>query len=107
MSEQIRDGILFVTGPLSDPYAGSGNPTPNPKEGLEIKITKYEVPLDPHIEVFSVEIEDDKSTWMETIPSEENLRWFLRGVQAGASTFGNKHVSLPEIPRNTEPISKG
>ncbi len=32
MSEEIRDGILFVTGPLSDPYRGSSQCT---KEGGE------------------------------------------------------------------------
>ncbi len=74
------------------------------RNGKKIKITKYEIPLDPHIDVFNVEIGDKKSTRMETIPSEENLRWFLRGIQAGAQMYGEKYVPLVEIPRNAVPL---
>ena len=75
-------------------------------EEVEIKIVRYRVDLDPTItiEVFSVEITDGSGSWKETIPSDENLQWFLRGVSAGASIFAGKHVSLPEIPRNAEPM---
>ena len=110
MSEEIRDGILFVTSKLSDPYRGAnqydattGEVVPKEKEP-EIKVTRYEVRLDPTVEVLSVDITDEKSSWKETVPSDENLHWFLRGVQAGASMFGGKHVNLPEIPRNSEPM---
>lgn len=74
------------------------------KGEVKIEITRYKIPLDPSIDVFGVEVGDDKSTWMETIPSEESLRWFLRGVQAGAQAYGNKHASLPEIPIETLPL---
>ena len=76
----------------------------NREETADIKVVRYEVHLDPSVEILHVEINDSRSTWMETVPSDENLHWFLRGVQAGAAMFAHKHVSLPEIPRNAEPL---
>jgi|GEM_PF-4833230 len=72
-----------------------------PKSEKVIEVKRLEISTDPPIEIFEVSISDQKSEWRETIPTEETLRWFLRGIQAGASSFGNKYVALPEIPRSS------
>ena len=65
-----------------------------------IEVKRFELLTDPSIEIFAVEIGDDKSVWKETIPTEEAMRWFFRGLQAGANMFGGKHIFLPEVPHN-------
>lgn len=90
MSEGNRYGVP------SDAAPKSGGP--------KIIIERIELDLDPSIEIFSVAIEDNHTTWKETVPTEENLHWFLRGVRAGASEYGKTHVTPPEIPRNAKRV---
>lgn len=68
---------------------------------VQILVKRIKIPTDPSIEVFSVEVRDEKSSWMETVPTEETLHWFLRGIQAGASMFAKEYVSLPEVPKHS------
>jgi len=72
--------------------------------GKTVEVKRLQMPTDPPIEIFEVQISDESSTWSETIPTEEALRWFFRGVQAGASQFGDRFVPLPEIPRHSVPF---
>ena len=72
--------------------------------GLKVSIIKYEVPLDPPIDVFNVVLENQNGTWHETLPSEETLRTFLRGVQAGAEMAGGVFFPNTEIPQNAEQL---
>lgn len=71
---------------------------------MHIKIKKIEIPLDPPINVFAVEIEGEGNIWKESISSEESLRWFLRGISAGASMYGDTYITLPEIPTRTHEL---
>jgi hypothetical protein len=66
----------------------------NPK----IKIKRRHLRLDPSIDVFSVSISDKKGVWLETVPTEETLHWFLRGIKAGAECFGNEFI-IPSISK--------
>lgn len=72
---------------------------------VKIEVKRIEIPLDPPINVFSVEITKGGGTWMETLPSEESLRWFLRGIQAGAQAAG-EFVFLPEIPTRASSLEE-
>jgi len=68
-------------------------------EKPKIEVKRYRIPLDPNIDIFSVEICND-GLWVETVPSEEALKWFLKGITAGASCFGNEFIPSPVIPKN-------
>ena len=74
-------------------------------EKIEIKIARYKVkpvePLERGIDVFQVEVSRGDGVWIEEFVSEDCLRAFLRGVQAGSSP---EYVSLPEIPWAAEEI---
>ncbi len=65
-----------------------------------IKVRRLHVPLDPSTEVFHVVVKRGEGEWHETCNTEELVRAFLRGVQAGSS----EHVPLPEIPVNAEAL---
>jgi hypothetical protein len=69
---------------------------------LRVEVERFEVPLDPAIDVFQVAVHRGDGVWQETCASEEMLQMFLRGVQAGAE---NK-ISLPEIPRSAMRLSQ-
>lgn len=66
--------------------------------GVKITITPVETKTDPPITVFSVVIEDKEGVWSDTFGSQELLRAYLRGIEAGGAMIGNKHVVRPEIP---------
>jgi hypothetical protein len=59
---------------------------------VTVEVERFEVPLDPAIDVFQVAVRRGDGVWRDTCASEEMLRMFLRGVQAGAEN----PVSLPE-----------
>lgn len=78
-----------------------------PEKNVSIGIDKLEVPTDPKIAVFHVEINNGKSVWLETLSSEEALRNFLRGVSAGAAMFGDTYVTLCNaIPLDSKPLPR-
>jgi hypothetical protein len=77
----------------------------SPQVGAEkpkITIRKYEVPIDPSASVYHVTMEVGIGVWEETLTSEENLRWFLRGLQAGASPWAM--IYPPDIPHSALPL---
>lgn len=75
---------------------------PGQEDGISITLKRYELPIDPDVHVFLVVIESNEGKWTETLPTEEGLRLFLKGMQAGAFMYGNKHAAVPEIPVNAE-----
>ena len=66
-------------------------------EVLEVKITRVRFALDPPIEVFNVEMENQTGRWTETFGSEGLLCAFLRGLQA-RTTMGGE-LQIAEIPQ--------
>lgn len=48
--------------------------------------------------IFRVEVHTDETSWSEAIPTEENVRWFLRGLEVFSSVAGIGYLRLPEIP---------
>lgn len=67
---------------------------------VKIRIKKYQVPLDPDISIYHVDVERGDGGWEETCPTREHLDMFLRGVQAGCEGY----VPFPEIPETAEPL---
>jgi hypothetical protein len=66
-----------------------------------IEVQKVKVSADPSTHIFSVAFHRDaESVWCETCNTEDLLKMFLRGVQAGFSGF----VTLPEIPVNESAV---
>ncbi len=61
----------------------------------KIEIEFLEVPTDPPVKIYHVEIHDDTGSWNETFGSLELLNAFLRGLSAGASMVGKKIINLP------------
>jgi hypothetical protein len=69
---------------------------------VTVEVERFEVPLDPAIDVFQVAVHRSDGVWQDTCASEEMLQMFLRGVQAGAES----QISLPEIPREARQLSQ-
>jgi len=67
----------------------------------DTKVRKLMAGDDPEIPIYHVELSNDSGMWTETWGSEELLRAFLRGVQAGCSMFG-VYVPAVEIPTQAE-----
>lgn len=63
-----------------------------------VHIKRLTVKTDPNVDVFSVQVHSQEGVWQETLATEELLKAFLRGVQAGAAVA----VSIPEIPKKAE-----
>lgn len=63
-----------------------------------VHIKRLTVKTDPNVDVFSVQVHSQEGVWQETLATEELLKAFLRGVQAGAAVI----VFIPEIPPNPE-----
>ncbi len=94
----------FRPGPqISAPAPSTSIPSPAAtKIGTTITIERCRVELEPHIDVFHVSVVQNGGSWDETFGSEELLRAFLRGVQAGRG--GMDYVPMPEIPRGTQVV---
>ncbi|TAL49438.1 hypothetical protein EPN83_00830 [Patescibacteria group bacterium] len=95
--------VLVNVNPSCEVYMGGGGGAGVVLDSINIVIRRYEIPLIPRTSVFHVSVEMKGGVWEETIPTEDNLHWFPRGVQAGAFPA---HVSLPEIPRNAESLPR-
>ena len=72
-------------------------------QGVTIKMEKISVNTDPYTHVFQVTIvtEDEShkpSSWSESTGSEEWLKGFLRGLQAGSAMCRGRYVHVPRIP---------
>ena len=52
---------------------------------------------DPPIDVYTIEVSNETGVFPETFGSIEQLRAFMRGVQAGCSMFG-VYISHADIP---------
>jgi hypothetical protein len=61
-------------------------------------VTAHRVEGDPPFSFWRVEITDENGVWTEAFGSEDVLRAFVRGLEAGCSFFG-AHFRTPEIPR--------
>jgi hypothetical protein len=63
----------------------------------QVNIKRHDVEVDdfPTIEVFTVELLGNGGSWLETWPTEAELRAFLRGLQAGSQMTGGPHLRLP------------
>lgn len=69
------------------------------KQGNPITIKRYRVPIDPPIDIFLVEYQlSGAGVWREVCPTEQALKWFLRGIQASGPGF----TVNPEIPTQAE-----
>lgn len=68
-------------------------------EAPKVSVTSHRAEGDPPMDYWRVEVSDARGVWTEAFGSEEALRAFLKGVQAGCSFCGVVHVPLPEIPR--------
>ena len=66
---------------------------------FEINITKQMAGDDPEIPIYHVELLSTRGSWNETWATEELLRAFLRGVEAGAAMCCGAYITQPEIPR--------
>jgi hypothetical protein len=66
---------------------------------LAAHISRIEIGLDPPIEVFYLVLETKRGAWHRSTGTENDLRIFLEGVQAGCAMMG-QFFSLPEIPRS-------
>lgn len=66
---------------------------------LKIRVKRIKVLLDPSVDVFNVEIEQNHppGIWKHSAGSEAELKEFLEGVRAGASIMG-MFVGIPDIP---------
>ena len=69
-----------------------------PVNALKVTITRHEVVLDPPIQVFHVEVENEGGSWEETWGSERELQVFLRGMKVGVEMSGGRFLAEPEIP---------
>jgi hypothetical protein len=54
-----------------------------------INVQKVRVDADPSVEIYSVDMETDGSTWRETFTTDIELRAFFRGLQAGSAMMHN------------------
>lgn len=75
----------------------------NDKSGEEPSVVRAEirrvrVMLDPSHDLFHVELTRATGGWNETYGSEEAVRAFLRGAEAGASLMSGR-LQADEIPR--------
>jgi hypothetical protein len=69
-----------------------------------VEIYRVSIDCDPNIHVFCVEVTTDKGgLWKETIPTEEGVYWFMRGLQAGQQ--GNSNLYRVEVPDRSSAIS--
>ena len=79
------------------------------KRGLEmlsdvqVKIRRFQVPLDPPVDVFNVVLTRGDGEWRESFGSEKALKSFLRGVAADCGLTGRVFIQ-PEIPQEREKI---
>ena len=79
------------------------SPTQQPCR-LQIRIKRYRVPLEPEVQVFHVEVENEQGgIWEETCRTASETRLFLQGVKAGATMSGNS-VPLPDMPVQVEDL---
>ena len=70
-------------------------------EVLDFKVRRLRIDTDPFVDVFQVVIttaSNNGGIWAETIPTEDGVYWFHRGLQA--AYFGKMIVPLLEIPKN-------
>jgi len=73
-------------------------------QGVTIKIEKISVDTDPYTHVFEVTIlaadgsGEPMSSWGESTGSEEWLKGFLRGLQAGSAMCRGRYVHVPRVP---------
>jgi hypothetical protein len=66
---------------------------------ISAQIERVEVETNPSCDIFTVTLEDEGYSWVETLKSETDLRIYLRGVEAGCGISGVL-FSMPDIPLN-------
>lgn len=69
---------------------------------VEISVRPERIEGDPPATVYFVKIESsgmNAGEWRDSFGSLDLLRAYLRGVKAGALMYADKHIELPEIPR--------
>jgi hypothetical protein len=64
---------------------------------IRAKVQRMQVEMDPPLDIFNIELMTSDGVWTESFGSEEALRTFLRGVEAGCALGGR--LEIPEIPR--------
>jgi hypothetical protein len=70
-------------------------------DDFSVKVERVSIETDPSIDVFEVVVtkKGTEGVWCETIPTEDNLYWFHRGMQAVTPPLA---VSPMEIPRREQ-----
>lgn len=64
----------------------------------KITIECFVADLDPSVNLFHVDVERDGGVWSETLPTEDAVHWFCRGLSAA---YAPGYLGLmPEIPRS-------
>ena len=63
-----------------------------------IEIHRVEVDSDPRCIVYQVEVFNDDGSWNEIGKTKDQVRMFLKGMQAMASIMKIGFLTLPEIP---------
>jgi len=75
-------------------------------QGVTIEIEKISVDTDPYTHVFEVTIiaadgsGGPRGSWSESTGSEEWLKGFLRGLQAGSVMGRGRYLQMAGIPMN-------
>lgn len=112
---ELSIGWGQIATPLSIPTAGGpqklncANLVPYPLRrfamitelggGLSVEIKTVVAETEPLLEVWQVDLFTKISSWKESFPTQERLRAFLRGLEAGAMLCANQYLQRPEIPR--------
>lgn len=106
---KIRDAVarVIVMRASNDPLptlgaflkkASSLNDAPPPFSRQEVHIKRVLVKLDPPVEMFSVSIEQPVGSSIQSIPTERELEWYLKGVKDGSRGT----IGIPKIPEKAE-----
>ena len=66
---------------------------------VKVEVERFEVPLDPAIDVFQVAVRRGDGVWRDTCASEEMLRMFLRGGGSGKPGLASR------IPRRRDKMA--
>ena len=73
-------------------------------EKMKISVRRSKTKHDPPVDIFSAEITNETGIWKERYGSENEMRAFLRGVQAGAQMCGHV-VYPPPVPSTHMKVS--
>ena len=68
----------------------------------KITIEPVKVDTDPQTHVFQIVVEGEHGVWQETVNTEREARYFLKGMQAMASFCGMIGMEVPPVPQEPQ-----